>query len=250
MITVKLLGGMGNQLFQKAFGLALMHRGYKIQFDLSSLVEGTHREYSLNPFGQLPVGTPEFPVITEANLAFNPSYLMPPETCTMLGYWQSEKYFLPIADKIRSTYWKIPTAQVEWNDKILGSESVAVHVRRQDYVTLKHFHGMPEIQYYRRALALMPLNKRVFVFSDDITWCQENFPKDFEFVTGTNKYDDLWLMASCKHAVIANSSFSWWGAWLGDIQPNRLVVAPARWFADEKTEANAKDIVPGRWARI
>jgi hypothetical protein len=260
MITVKLLGGMGNQMFQMAFGLALKKRGYQVQFDKSALVERTHREYSLGIFADLPFGCVD-KCIYEKRMLFNPEYLSPPDSVMMVGYWQTEKYFEDIAQDVRDAFeFKTPYSMrngppelSETWDKIYRSRSVAIHVRRQDYVNLQHFHGMPTIGYYRYATKLIRdkhYDPTFFVFSDDIQWCRENFPQDFTFVSGTDKYEDLRLMSSCKHIITANSSFSWWAAWLGDNQVGRTVVAPARWFADETAEAGAADIVPARWNRL
>jgi hypothetical protein len=112
---------------------------------------------------------------------------------------------------------------------------------------------MPGLDYYAAAVELIytrHLDPKFFVFSDDTNWCKENFPSTFHIVEGTDKHEDLRLMASCKHAVVANSSFSWWGAWLGDNQAGRTVIAPRRWFAVEKDKADDTDIVPERWLRI
>lgn len=250
MITIKLMGGYGNQLFQYALGLELHHRGYQIQFDKRALAPP--REYALHYFEALqPLGEVSGPIILENGPAFNPEHLSPPPDCTMVGYWQSEKYFLNVASKLRDLFWQVPhtdsSVLFDWSDKICASNSVAVHVRRQDYLNLQHFHGMPGIDYYRKALSLIP-DKQVFVFSDDLDWCWQNFPKDFTIVTGTNKFEDMKLMGACKHNVIANSSFGWWGAWMG-YEP-RTVIAPKRWFANEAAEAGAGDIVPSRWIRV
>ena len=259
MIVVKLLGGLGNQLFQRAYGLALESRGYDVAFDTSALVEGTHREYSLEEYFDLQLKSPVGQTIYEKSLRFDPQMLVPPDDSTLVGYWQSEKYVGDQADCLRhkfNRHWMFKPLQPhakEINAEIYKSNSVFIHVRRQDYVSLQHFHGMPTIDYYREALRRIKsvsYEPKAFVFSDDPVWCYENFPKDFIIVRGTNKHEDLRLMASCKHAVIANSSFSWWGAWLGDNQLGRMVIAPKNWFAVEKDKADDTDIVPERWLRI
>ena len=92
-------------------------------------------------------------------------------------------------------------------------------------------------------------NAKFFIFSDDKQWCRENFP-EHTVVESTNHIDDLWLMSLCRHAITANSAFSWWGAWLGDEKPNRIVIAPQRWFNDPDAQARSGDIVPERWAKL
>jgi hypothetical protein len=237
MITVRLLGGLCNQMFQCAFAMTLQDRGYEVQLDRSYLIEGTHREYSLGYFGIKADGKSSGREVYEDGMRYNPSYLEPTEDCTMIGYWQSEKYFTQM---VRLAF--------PLNNRPL-LPFIAVHVRRQDYVGLEHFHGLPTLDYYREGVAhirrevgaLVP----VMVFSDDRQWCKENFPSDFKVIEGGNKYEDLTLISSCEYQVIANSSYGWWGAWLG---PQKLVVAPKKWFSNP--DVDYSDIVPERWTRL
>lgn len=255
MITVRLLGGLGNQMFQRAYGLALESRGYEVQYDRAHLVEGTHREYSLHGFvPEIRLGTSNENLVYESSMEFNPAYLEPKDGSTMVGYWQNEKYFQDIEPKVREAFqFKVGVRDA---NEMLGfegivSESVFMHVRRQDYVNLTHFHGMPAVMYYREALKLIRLYcpiVRAFIFTDDPLWCRENFPQDISVVTGHNKFEDLQYMAACRHGVVANSSYSWWAGFIGDIQRRRIVVAPQLWFAAE----NMKHINPARdhWHRL
>jgi hypothetical protein len=242
MITIKLMGGLGNQLFQRAFGLALESRGYTVRYDPFALKEGTHREYSLGYFSDLPISRQEGPIVKEEGAGFNAAYLNPPDTCTMIGYWQSEKYFLPVAYEVNEAFrFRGP--------RPLLPDCIAVHVRRGDYVDLQQFHGMPDIKYYTEGVEHIrrrvgePL--KVLVLSDDRQWCRENLPSDFTVVEGANKYEDMKIIAACGFAVIANSSFSWWGAWLGR---QRIIVAPKQWFTEPSMDS--KDIVPERWRTL
>jgi hypothetical protein len=256
MITVKLLGGLGNQMFQLAFAMALENNAYEVQLDRSALVERTHREYSLDCFGAIHLGVETGPRLTEQGMRFKEGYLNPPDPVTMVGYWQSEKYFKHIARVVRQRFSfrkplsrQRPEVSEIW-DKIYRSNSIAVHVRRQDYVNLQAFHGMPSIEYYHQGIKYIReriQDPRVFVFSDDREWCYDNFPKDFTVVRGTDKYEDLQLMSACDHAVIANSSFGWWGAWLQQ-KLGGIVVAPKQWFAEPSVDSS--DIVPERWIKL
>jgi hypothetical protein len=255
MIVVSLLGGLGNQLFQWAYGQALISRGYEVNFNRNSLVEYTHREYSLGEYFDLP----NCPVIdnfmTEKCMKFDPAFLAPPENTTVVGYFQTEKYFENLATQIRygfNFHWmkkRLTGVAAEISKEIYQSNSVFLHVRRQDYVGLQHFHGMPTIEYYYEALKEIQSkhhDTKAFLFTDDYWWCAERFPDNVRIVTGTSKYDDLRLMASCKHAILANSSFSWWSCWLGDNQLGRTVISPKRWFsADVENE-----IAPERWMKL
>lgn len=262
MIVVKLLGGMGNQLFQYVYGQALAHRGYDVAYSRDSLIEGTHREYSLgflNPF----LSSPKGELVREKSHIFDPDMLWVPDHTTVEGYFQCERYFQEIAHDIRSKFQHVWQQNPlfgyagELEQEIWGSRSVFLHVRRKDYVTLQNYHGLPGMDYYHAAINLMtekhggiqlPDGLKFFVFSDDTSWCRQNFSPNFHVVEGLSKYDDLRLMAGCSHAVIANSTFSWWAAWLNDDQPDRTVIAPEIWFQTD--EIDYRDVVPSRWIKI
>ncbi len=119
-------------------------------------------------------------------------------------------------------------------------------MRRGDYVWLSHIHPVQPLAYYQRAVELMGDYQRMLVFSDDLPWCRENFSfNNMTFVEGQSDMDDLWMMGLCKHNIIANSSFSWWGAWLNENHAKK-VVAPKLWFGNAAT-MDTKDIVPAKW---
>ena len=151
----------------------------------------------------------------------------PPDNITLVGYWQTEQYFKNVIPKVlREFTFRFPVraTAAAWLDEIQHTccDSAFLHVRRQDYVGLQHFHGMPSVQYYLDAVKALPAHTAVYVFSDDIPWCRQAFADfRFNFIDGTNKFEDLQLMKACKHAILANSSFSWWGCWLGDCQTAR-----------------------------
>lgn len=256
MIVIKLLGGFGNQLFQYAYGCHLENNGYHVRFNTSALIPGTHREYSLKEFGlTIPISEEISPVVYEKNLSFDPGMLYPSDDSTLVGYWQNEKYFEDVASKFRSDINFIWIKQLSYKPKLVDiknqiylSNSVFIHVRRQDYLNLLHFHGMLGKDYYDKAVQYIrerTLDPKFFVFSDDPDWSRENLP-DFNIISGNTKYEDLQLMVGCKHAIIANSSFSWWGAWLNDNQSGRIVIAPKRWFTADVEE----EIVPDRWIKL
>ena len=255
MITIRLMGGLGNQMFQRAYGLALEARGRAVMFDRSYLVEGTHRAYSLEAFRSvIPITRhPQGPIISEKSLRFDLDMLHLPDPSIAVGYWQNEKYFLDIENKARqalSFRKPIVARAARLQEEIQNSNSVFIHVRRGDYINFQHVHGVLPMSYYQEAIqhveASVP-GAKIFIFSDDQEWCKKNFK--YPVVEGTDKYDDLKLMASCKHAIIANSSFSWWGAWLGDTHPSgRVVIAPKKWFVTD--EVDGSDIVPQRWVRL
>jgi hypothetical protein len=183
-----------------------------------------------------------------------------PGNVYLAGYWQSEKYFKEIEDIIRRDFCLKSEPGPEnaaMADEIKGVPSVCVHVRRTDYVTdprTNQHHGTCSPEYYRNAACLVGSqvsNPHFFVFSDEPDWARANLelPVPTTFVThnGSEKgYEDLRLMALCQHYIIANSSFSWWGAWLGN--SGGIVVAPKRWFNTEGRDT--RDLIPAGWARL
>ena len=175
------------------------------------------------------------------------------------GYWQSEQYFIEFADKIRAEFsFKLPfSAQnAEISEQISQVNAVSLHVRRGDYVSNKKnaFISVCSLDYYRAAIeqTKSQVDKPVFfVFSDDIDWVKSNLvlDKTTVFVShndGSESFNDMRLMSLCKHHIIANSSFSWWGAWL-NANPNKIVIAPKQWFASKLDDS---DLVPANWLRL
>ena len=177
----------------------------------------------------------------------------------LTGYWQSEKYFKSIEATIRSDFtFKQPMSQANQNivNDIVQSKSISLHVRRGDYVqnsvTLAA-HGACPLEYYQAAIAYMIERvalPKFFIFSDDIEWVKNNIRINFpcQYVEnnhGAESYNDMHLMSLCNHNVIANSSFSWWGAWLNS-NPNKIVIAPKRWF-NNATDTN--DLFPTNWVK-
>jgi hypothetical protein len=177
------------------------------------------------------------------------------------GYWQSEKYFKDIEEVIRRefTFKSDPEA---WNkvvaQSILCTNAVSLHVRRGDYVSnplTSEVHGTCSIEYYRHAVDLIAeqcYQPHFYIFSDDQEWVKSNlvfsFPTTYiDKNSGESSFEDLRLMSLCKHNVIANSSFSWWGAWLNS-NPGKIVVGPKSWF--RKQNIDTRDLIPEDWVRI
>lgn len=174
------------------------------------------------------------------------------------GYWQTEKYFLQIRSTLLTDFTLkdcASLAYLELFEKISSVNSISLHVRRGDYITNKSSRETMStcpVEYYHKAIEM--LNSKVlepvyFVFSDDIGWCKKNLKIDqpVYFVEDNQNYEDLLLMRACKHNIIANSSFSWWGAWLNE-NPEKVVISPSRWFNNHLY--NADDIVPKSWIKI
>lgn len=199
----------------------------------------------------------------ERNLRYSENVFSCPSNVIIYGYFQCEKYFLDIKNVIQSDF-EIIVPPNEKNAKELqiiqnSKNSVAVHFRRGDYVTdsnINQFHGVCDISYYSRAIEFISHklgDLNLFLFSDDPEWVKNNFKTDHQLHivdinNGDSSYEDLRLMQSCSHFIIANSSFSWWGAWLS-MNEDKIVVAPKQWF-NEPFNQDAQDIVCSNWIKL
>lgn len=198
----------------------------------------------------------------QRSLLFDPGILESGPHAYLHGYWQSEKYFADVASIIRNELViPLPPSgeNPAWLSEIPAGVSVSIHVRRGDYVAdpkASRVHGTCSLQYYLDAAHEMA--RRVsqpctfYVFSDDPDWVAENlhlpFPTRYiRHNDDAHNYEDLRLMAACHHHIVANSSFSWWGAWLG-CNPDRIVIAPKVWFNDPSR--SDQSLVPPEWLRL
>jgi hypothetical protein len=200
-------------------------------------------------------------VVVEKEYRFDPRILGISESVYLKGYWQSEKYFKNIRNILLNEFSlknNLDSKTLDFANQIQKTESVSIHFRRGDYVNdpkVSQIHGVSPIDYYNKAIArlLSEVNNPVFfIFSDDINWVKENFKLDkttyyVDFNSSGNAYLDLWLMSLCKHQIIANSSFSWWGAWLNQ-NADKVCIMPQKWFNDPTQ--SPKDIRPEGWIAI
>jgi hypothetical protein len=201
------------------------------------------------------------PAVREAHFHFDPALAAATAPAYLTGYWQSERYFAAQADQIRRDFAAIAPLEPEnaaLAEVIRASAAVSLHVRRGDYVSdarTQAVHGVCGLDYYARAMdrveALVP-NPHYIVFSDDPDWTRANLasPHAMTFVTANppaRGYRDMQLMSMCRHHIIANSSFSWWGAWLNP-RLDKTVIAPARWFASG--DKDTRDLLPAAWFKV
>ncbi len=297
MIIVRLRGGLGNQLFQYAAAKALAeHHRTELKLDLYTYTRHRYRKFELGRFnitaaeatreevhrftGSNPVTRylnkrdnyfrcPN--VFAQPHYHFYSDFFSLPDDLYLSGYWQSEQYFQPVAELIHSQFsLRLPLDErnASLQKKLNSENSVSVHVRRGDYTTAGYhsFFGLLSKEYYDRAVAKMisDLQAPVFyIFSDDPAWCREHFSGINATVIDHNKGDDsfkdMMLMSACKNNIIANSTFSWWGAWLNSNKSKR-VIAPQQWFrTDYLTRPepvypcrfyNTKDLIPDSWLRL
>ena len=288
VIITKLMGGLGNQMFQYALGRRLAYeRGVPLKLDLTwfsdapNMGADTVREYVLDGWRiQASIATSEdlscLPArnsflarlglapsraIRERGFAFNAAVLRAPRSVHLTGYWQSEKYFKTIRDTLLRDFTlaapPCPHA-AQLLPQLRELRPIAVHVRRGDYVrnrVTNAFHGLCSIEYYKAAAARLAeqVSEPAFLlFSDDVDWTRDNlrlkWPATYvQHDSACSPHQDIWLMSHCSHHIIANSSYSWWGAWLC---PNveKTVIAPKQWFRNPQIDT--RDLIPEGWARI
>ena len=293
MIIVELQGGLGNQMFQYAFGKSLAIKlDTPLYFDTSCFELENEKSDKMRPYQldlfNLPIKFAKKNII---NQFLNPSkfqrglnkfrflkktyfkeysFLFDPKVNTQSpsvyfeGYWQSEKYFAT-SDSIKQAFnfkkslnYESERLKLEIFQK---ENSVSIHVRRGDYILSPQniqLHGTCTIDYYKNAINLIReyVNKSFFYFfSDDPKWVEQNLVSDLTNYTivkhnqGADSWQDMALMSKCKHHIIANSSFSWWGAWLNP-SPNKIVIAPKNWFAKPDLNQQSETLIPGNWIRI
>jgi hypothetical protein len=257
-VTYEPIGRLGNQMFQcaAAIGYAKKH---KVGWACPSNTKESPRFHEYFPnlrkhdgheFKRYNVADPS--QFNYAPIPFNDRGLK------LVGFFQSEKYFEGAHDEVRKAF----RLNIEPTPHVYTS----VHIRRGDYLDLSgksyptNFPPINElylqeaVDHVHHAIGYVP---RLIVFSDDIKWCK-NYFKDYKegcvtFSEGRNEFEDLSLMASCSHHIIANSTFSWWGAWLG-YNPNKIVVSPSQegfnWFGPDNGVKNPKDLIPDSWYQI
>jgi glycosyl transferase family 11 len=293
VLLVKLQGGLGNQMFQYAFGLSLSQKlNSRLYFDLCFYNETdnhlTKRSYGLNVFPATvkiaddklrnrflrptfvrkiinKLGAGVSLIYRENTLKFNKQIFNIKTPVYLEGFWQSERYFDFNETLIRKCFtFNAPLNQEseKLTVQLAGQvNTVSVHVRRGDYVTSKttnELHGVCSVNYYLKAITMVAQrigSAHFYFFSDDIQWVSENLlPKIDNYTlvqhnTGDESWQDMALMSKCKHHIIANSSFSWWGAWLNP-DKEKIVIAPKNWFSKKTSYFDDRDLVPWNWMRI
>jgi len=294
MIVVRLEGGLGNQLFQYAYGmqLAQRHRS-ELVLDLSSYTKRPKHGYMLDRFcvsaralqsyerkrlplrdqGMSPPGRhvawwqramglnwrdDALTRIRERPFGFSAKYLRAPDDSYLVGYWQSEKFFPDVQSHVREQFCPrdpLSAQSLRIHDRMLTTTSIALHVRRGDYVTDRaaaSIYRHLSVDYYRDSvLALLERypGAEAYVFSNDMAWCREvlSLPCPTHFVdhtSGSLAHEDLWMMTAAQCLVIANSTFSWWGAWLGT-RDGKHVMAPQHWF--QPRTLSERSLLCGDW---
>ncbi|MBN8183049.1 alpha-1,2-fucosyltransferase [Roseibium aggregatum] len=282
MIIVRITGGLGNQMFQYALGRSLSEiSGKNLKLDISAyqtynthnfLLDKLNTRYEIvaqkeveQIFGakkriSIPfISSNKVKIVKEKALSFNPNIMNVKKDAYFIGYWQSEKYFKNVRSKILEEFQpneKISKKRKEILNEIKSARSpISVHIRRGDYVSnikANNIHGTCEPEWYKTAANSIKNyfeDVTYFVFSDDPDWVKRNIRFDQKTIlvepdVDGKDYEDLYMMAACDGHIIANSTFSWWGAWLNS-KSNKRVIAPSRWFKSQ-TIKNV-DLIPADW---
>ena len=274
-IIVGLMGGIGNQLFQYAFGISTAKkRGQRVGFTLYRCHRDQFRPmgYQLDMFVDditlFPRDAEKEPYLMDHDrgaqknpFTFQPRVYTSPTVGMFLGYWQTEKYFdVPLVrEKIKFRYPLSPEslAVAERINK-LGKSSAFLHVRQGADYRRSDFHKLLPRSYYDEAVARIKQNypdAHFFVFGDNLDWMSQTFGgESFTIVkhvgADTNRvHEDMHLMSLCQHGAIANSSFSWWAAWFGDTKSDRMIFAPDTWFGPNEV-VDISDLMPDRWTKL
>ena len=286
-VIIRFNGGLGNQMFQWEFGSMLEEtRDAEVYYDMSYFAHNYARAYQLNIFNIEPkfvqgdwlkfkldviwtfrgfLESKKFfgtKLISEKQFNFDP-HLGKIENDTYVdGFFQSDLYFNTIEYKLRQDF-KFITPMTEGSmqvaSKIRSRNSISLHIRRGDYVQKPRYQKMYaecSLDYYKRGVEYIAKNYEdpptLFIFSDDIEWVRANLKLPYRMIfvshnTGKNSYEDMRLMSLCTNNIIANSSFSWWAAWLNN-NKEKIVIAPKKWFNDDNIVQT--DVIPNSWVRI
>jgi len=188
-------------------------------------------------------------VYCEGDFKFNTQVLSLEQNTDLYGYFQTEKYFKSIETEIREIFSFRSEIIAEGNKYCTIENGVSIHIRRGDYLTSSDYHPVQSLSYYNDAISKFNENSNFYIFSDDPEWCKLNFNvKNSKVIESGNPYIDMYLMSLCDGHIIANSSFSWWGAWLSK-KSDKTVVAPSKWFG-KYLPKDTSDIYCENWIKI
>lgn len=286
MKIVKILGGLGNQMFQYALYLSLrklfpneqvkidihcfngypLHNGYELKrvFGIEppeanykdlTMLSYPYFNYRLWQIGKRILPIRKTMCIEPASGAFEHSILENAKDCYYDGYWQNERYFKTIRKDILKAFTPLQMSDksIELSKKVRSCHSLSIHVRRGDYVNHPLYSGICNEEYYEKAIDYVRKNNHLdvcCVFSNDIPWCKKHLASSLDGIQiifvdwnkSSNSYEDIFLMAQCQYNIIANSSFSWWGAWL-NVHPCKMVISPSKW----NNSPNSQFEIPSEW---
>lgn len=289
MKIIKILGGLGNQMFQYALYLAVkdryqdedtkidtscfrgypLHNGYELEnlFHIEAeeatfmdklKIAYPYTHYHLwQVFHKLGIKRATM-LVENANESYEENVFHTEHSCYYDGYWQNERYFKHIRPEVTKAFTPrvISEQNLKFCDNMKRHKCVSIHIRRGDYVNHPLYGGICDKAYYQRAITYIQEKTDCdyyIIFSNDIKWCKENLSdllmgKDVVFVNwnkGKDSYQDMYLMSRCNYNIIANSSFSWWGAWL-NYHEDKIVICPTKW----NNIKSSKFELPQSWIKI
>jgi len=258
IVSTNLIGGLGNMLFQiaSAFSLSLRDNKKLICDTKNMLIP--HKPYTVyieNIFRKVEFSDSVNYEITLQELGFNFSIIPKVDkNIKLLGYYQSEKYFINYKEEVLKLFEIDDTTSEYLKTKyrnLIEENTCSIHIRRGDYLHLPNHHPILSIDYYLDAVKIIGEDKHFLIFSDDISWCESNldFIPNKTLIKGNSDYQDLYLMSMCKNNIIANSSFSWWGAWLNKNETKKII-APKNWFGPAYSTYDTSDLYPQNWIKI
>lgn len=260
-VSTKLMGGLGNYLFQIAVTYA-----YSLEFNKTTIFTmddsikihnhlTTYKSNILSKVNMINhINDIIYKIYNEPEFNYNEL----PEivgNVYLQGYFQSEKYFLKYEKEIRELF-KYPEDYIETIKnkyiKLFNKKTCSLHVRHGDYLNKSEYHPIQSVEYYENAIEQIQDDFRLIIFSDDIEWCKQNLNhlnNDIIFISDNPDYEDLLLMSLCDDNIICNSTFSWWGAWLNN-NKNKKVIIPNNWFGSAYTQHNTNDLYCDNWIKI
>jgi hypothetical protein len=257
-ISASIMGGLGNIMFQVANGYSVsVDNEMEFVVDVSNYHGGKYGygKYKNNIFDKINFESNVKNDICYGEGCFNYQEIPKFSSDTkLIGYFQSEKYFVKNRKKILSLYKPkkdIINKLQNLYGEILKLETCSIHVRRGDYLHLQSYYHPLDIEYYKNASKLLPQNTFFLIFSDGLDWCKENFDflENKIFVDNLDDFEEIYLMSLCKNNIISNSTFGWWGAWLNKNR-NQKVIAPSKWFGPSYSSYNTEDIYCKKWIKI
>jgi hypothetical protein len=257
IVASNIYGGLGNTMFQIAAGYSTsLNENSDFIVDITGYFGGHHpiSKYYNNIFQNVKISNQKinYDVYHEGDFHYCeiPTFH---KNIKLNGHYQSEKYFKKNRDKVLELF----NCNIEIKEKlinefgdILKNKTCSIHVRRGDYLRLNNHHPVLSIDYYKESYNIIGEETTYLIFSDDISHCKEQFGfiKNKKFIEGFKDYEELYLMSFCDNNIIANSTFSWWGAWLN--KKENVVIAPSKWFGPAYSSYITSDICPEHWVKI
>ena len=257
-VSTRLMGGLGNMMFQIATAYSISLRDSKEFVCDTKDMMIPHKPYSnhtTNIFRKINFSEKlnNFQHMGEGGFHYTPLPKLD-GNIKLIGHFQSEKYFIDHKKEILNLFEVDEATKIKLLDmygEILNKDTCSIHIRRGDYVGLPNHHPTQLISYYEDAIKIIGDDKHFVFFSDDIKWCEENFKfvENKTFISNNTDYEDMYLMSMCKNNIIANSTFSWWGAWLNNNE-TKQVIAPLKWFGTSYSHFNTKDLYCDKWIKL